>query len=121
METFVGLIVGILIYAVIAGLIIFIVGKLNLGLKVDGFGSAMIAGLFIGIVNGLVDMFVPGTTGLIGAVIDLVLAAVVIYVAGAVLKGLVVEGFVGAIVAALAIAVIGYLLAMLLGGMMAAS
>ena len=120
METLVALIVGILIFALISGIVIFIVGKLNLGLKVDSFVSAMIAGLFIGIVAGLVDMFVPGTTGIIGAVIDLVIAAAVIYLAGMVLKGLVVDGFVGALVAALAIAVIGWLLAMVLGGMAAA-
>ena len=46
MEAIIGLIFGILIGAVFSGAIIWLIGKMNLGLSVDNFGWAMLAGLF---------------------------------------------------------------------------
>ena len=112
MEVLVGAVIGILIGAVISGFVIWVVGKMNIGLTVEGFGSAMIAGLLIGLGNTIVRMVIPETGGLIGAVISLVIAAVVILGAGKVLSGLTVKGFGGALAAAVAIAVIYYLLAL---------
>jgi putative membrane protein len=97
-------------------LIIWIVGKLGLGLEVSGFGPAYIAAIVIAILNGLVAWLlgVLGITigaGFLGAVIHLVIAAVVLMAAGNFVKGLVVKGFTGAVVAALAIAAVGWLIA----------
>jgi putative membrane protein len=116
MEAFVGLIIGTLIGAVISGAIIWVVSKLNVGLSVDGFGWAMLAGLFIGVVSSLITHFVPAATGIVGAAVHLVVSALVIMLAGKVFSGVKVEGFKGALLAALAIAVIGFGLALLLGG-----
>ncbi len=117
MGLIIGLIIGTLIGAVIAGFFIWLVGKLNLGLSVDSFGSAMLAGLFIGVLTTLARMLVPGIDGIVGALVNLVIAAAVIYLAGQVFKGLTVNGFGGAFIAALAIAVISFLINMMLVGL----
>ena len=113
--TIVGLIIGILIGALFTGLIIWVVGKLGLGLEVTGFGSAYIAVIVIAILNGLVAWLLGalGITigaGLVGAILHLIIAAVVLIAAGNFVKGLVVKGFTGALVAAVAIAAVGWLI-----------
>ncbi len=122
MEGVLGLIVGILIAALISGFVLWIVSMLNLGLSVANFGWAMLAGLLIGILTNLAQSFVGDAGGIIGIVINLVIAALVILGCGALLKGLTVNGFVGALIAAVAIALINWGLVILLasaGGAMA--
>ena len=114
--TIVGVIIGILIGALFTGLIIWIVGKLGLGLEVSGFGPAYIAAIVIAILNGLVAWLLGALSitiggGFVGAILHLVIAAVVLMLAGNFVKGLVVKGFTGALVAALAIAAVGWLIA----------
>ena len=116
MEVFIGLVIGILIGAVISGAIIWIVSKFNMGLSVDNFGWAMVAGLFIGVITTLITYFVPNLSGIVGAVVHLVVSAVVILFAGKALSGVKVDGFTGALVAALMMALVGFGLALLLGG-----
>ena len=116
MEVFIGLVIGILIGAVISGAIIWIVSKFNMGLSVDSFGWAMVAGLFIGVITTLITHFVPDLSGIVGAVVHLVVSAVVILFAGKALSGVKVDGFTGALVAALMMALVGFGLALLLGG-----
>ncbi len=117
MGTIVGLIIGILLAAVVSGVIIWIVGKLDLGLQVDNFGWAMLSGLLIGFLTNLIMNLLPGTDGLARAVTYLVVSAVAIFISGAVLKGMAVKGYVGAPVAAVGIAVVNFvLLFIILGG-----
>jgi len=116
MEAIVGLIFGILIAAVVSGLIIWLVSKLNVGLSVNSFGWAMLAGLFIGAITNLLNPLVSGMNEILTAVINLVIAAGVILLAGKVFSGVKVDGFKGALIAALAIAVVGFVLALLLVG-----
>ena len=112
----IGLILGIVIAAVISGVIIWLVGKLNVGLTVKNFGWAMLAGLLIGILTSIVNMFVRDFGGAVGFIVQLVVSALVILACGKMLSGLTVDGFKGALFAAMAIAVIGFLLAMLTVG-----
>lgn len=111
----IGLIIGILIGALFTGLIIWVVGKLGLGLEVSGFGPAYIAAIVIAIISGVVNWLL-GVLGItiggdfFGAIIQLVVAAIVLLLAGRFVKGLVVKGFAGALVAALAIAAVGWLI-----------
>ena len=116
MEAIVGLIIGILIAAVISGAIIWLVSKLNVGLSVDNFGWAMLAGLFIGTLTNLFNRLLPGMNEVITMVIHLVISAGVILLAGKVFSGVNVKGFKGALIAAVAIAVVGFGLALLLAG-----
>lgn len=115
-----GAIVGIVIAALFSAVVIWIVGKLGLGLSVSGFGPAFVAGIVIAIVGGLVTWLLGalGITiggGLLGAIIHLIIAALVLMFAGNMVKGLKVNGFGGALVAAIAIAVVAWLISWLLG------
>ena len=114
----VGLIIGILIGALVSALIIWIVGKLGLGIEVDGFGPAFIAALVIAVISGLLTWLLGlvGITiggGLLGAIVHLVIAAIVLMLAGNFVSGLRVKGFTGALIAAIAIGAVGWLLAWL--------
>jgi len=115
MELLLDLIIVILVSAVV----IWIVSKLNLGLSVDGYGSAIIAAIVIAIVNAIVFWLLGllGITvfvGFLGAIVLLIIAAVVLLLSDKILPGMKVDGFLGAIIAAIAIAVIEWLLVLLL-------
>jgi putative membrane protein len=123
--TLVGAIIGILIGALFSGLVIWIVGKLGWGLEVDGFGAAYIAAIIIAVVSwGIMWlMSVLGITiggGFMGAIVHLLVAAVVLMISGNIVRGLRVKGFGGALVGAVALAVVGWLVGLLLGAFMPA-
>lgn len=117
---FLGLIVSIVISALLSGLVIFIVGKLGLGLEVSGFGPAIIAAVVIAIVSGVVYWllglfgFAPGS-GWLGAIVSLIIAAIVLMISDRFVAGMKVNGFVGAIVAAISIGVVWWLVSWVLG------
>ena len=118
MDAIVGLAIGILISAFVSGLIIWIVSKFDLGLHVDSFGWAMLAGLLIGAATNVARHLVPSTDGILGLLVNLVISAAVILACGALLKGLTVRGYKGALIAAVSIAVVGFLLLLVvLGGL----
>ena len=116
MEALIGLIVGIAISAVISGFIIWVVSKLKLGLHVDSFWWAMAAGLLIGAATNVITHFVPIGNEIVQVIVNLVVAAAVIFACGSLLKGMTVDGFSGALLAAVAIAVVSFLLLLLLLG-----
>jgi putative membrane protein len=112
--------IGIVVYFLVAAVVIWIVSKLNLGLTVDGYVTAILAAVVIAVVGGvvywLIGLFnISLGGGLCGAIINLIVAAAVLLLSGRFLKGLVVKGFGGAIIAAIAIGVVGGLLNWLLG------
>lgn len=117
MEAFVGLIIGILIAAVVSGAIIWLVSRLNVGLSVDSFGWAMLAGLFIGAITNLLSPLLAGMNGALMIVVNLVISAVVILLAGKLFSGVKVDGFKGALIAAVVIAVVGFVLALVLAAL----
>jgi putative membrane protein len=97
-----------------SGFVIWIVGKLGLGLEVDGFGPAYVAAIVIAVVSWLVFWLlgVVGLSlgvGLLSAIVHLVIAAIVLMVAGNMISGLRVKGFGGALVGAIALAVVAFL------------
>ena len=118
--TLIGMIIGILLGALISGFVIWIVGKLGLGLEVDGFLPAYIAAIVIAVVSwviywllGVLGITITG--GWLGALIHLVVAAVILLISDRFVKGMRVNGFVGALVGAIALAVVAWLVALVLG------
>jgi putative membrane protein len=113
-------IVSIVITALIAGFIIWIVGKLGAGLEVSGFGAAFIAAIVIAVVGGIITwllsvLHITIGGGLLSGIINLIVAAVVLLISGRFVPGLKVKGFGGALIAAIAIGVVTWLLGWLLG------
>jgi putative membrane protein len=96
----------------VSALIIYVVGRLGLGLTVDSFAPAIIAALVIsviaGIVNwllGLIGIDLTGNLSFLGSIVALVVGALVLLLSDRFVKGMKVDGFGGAIIAAIAIGV----------------
>ena len=70
----IGLLIGVVFSAAISGVLIWVVGKLGLGLEVDSIVTAFIVGITISVVGGLITWLLSFTTlklgrGLLGAVL----------------------------------------------------
>jgi putative membrane protein len=114
-----GTILSFLVWLVVAALVIWIVGRLKLGLSVRGFGAAAIAAIVIALVSAvivwLLSLFgISLGGGFLGAIIALIVAAVVLLISDRFVPGLEVKGFTGAIIAAIAIAVVSWIVLWLL-------
>jgi putative membrane protein len=109
------------VYLVAAAVVLVVVSRLNLGLTVESFGSAIIAAAVIAIVAGVIAWLLSlvgitiGGAGILAAILAIIVAAVVLMVADRFLPGMKVAGFGGAIIAAIAIGVVGWLLNWVLG------
>lgn len=108
---------AIVVGALISGFVIWIVGKLGLGLEVSGFGAAFVAAIVIAIISTIVDVLLAAAGvriggGLAGGIVHLVIAALVLMFSGSIVPGLRVNGFLGAMVAAIAIGVVAWLIAL---------
>ena len=115
-----GYFVSFLVALIVSALVIYIVGRLNLGLTVSGYGAAIIAALVIAIVGtvvwwllGLIGLTIGG--GLVGTIIYIIVAAIILMISDRFVPGMKVKGFTGAIVAAIAIGVVAWIVTWLLG------
>lgn len=116
-----GALIGAVIMGVISGFVIWLVSLFGLGLEVDSFRGAFWAALAIAVVNAIVTWILNAVgfsagTGIIGLVVNLVIAAVVIYLAAGFVPGFRVKGFTGALIAAVAISLVTWGLLVLVGG-----
>lgn len=120
------ILLDLIIIFLVSAVVIWIVGKLGLGMEVDGFGGAIVAALIIAIVGAVIGWildlsifdFLP-ESGFWGALVGMVVAAIVLLISDRFVSGLRVNGFVGAIVAAVAIGVIYWLINLVFGSALA--
>ena len=112
---FIAAIIGSAIGAVIAGVIIWVVSRLNLGLQVESFAWAIIAGALMAVLTNLILQFVTDFGGLGGLLVHLVVSAGVILASGSFLHGLRVNGYGGALLASGAIALLNFGVIWLMG------
>ena len=109
------LILGTIIAILVAAVVIYIVGRLNLGLSVANFTSAIIAAIVIGLVSGVIVWLLSllnislGGPGFWAGLVSLIVSAVVLLISDRFVSGMKVNGFVGAIIAAIAIGVVNWL------------
>ena len=120
MNTLVPLLIVTVIIGLISGFVIWVVGKLKLGLEVNGFGSAIIAGIVIAIAAGIITLIlglagIEFGEGLVGGIVHLIISALILLVSSRLLPGLKVKGFAGALVASIAIGSVYWLGGLLLG------
>ncbi|HHY57603.1 MAG TPA: phage holin family protein [Chloroflexi bacterium] len=119
MELTIGVLIGIALAGLISGVIIWIVGRLGLGLVVSGFVPALLAAFVIAILSGAITWLLTTLGlnvdgGVIGGIIHLLIAALVLLLSSRIVPGMMVQGPVGALVAALAIGAVGWLINALL-------
>ncbi len=96
---FVGAVIGALIF----GLIIWIIGKLNLGIQLKNYWWAVTLGILISAFTNFLHVLVPDTNAIISGILGIVVTALVITVSANRLKGIQSRGFAGALVAAISI------------------
>ena len=101
--------------------VLYIVGRLGLGLLVRDFGSAFIASAVISVVSGLIHGLL-GFVGLelvntnfFGAILSLAVAALVLLISDRFVKGMIVSGFVGAMIAAVSYGAVAWVLQWMIG------
>lgn len=99
-------------------LVIYIVGRLNLGLTVLSFVDALVAAAVIAIVTwlitwllGLLGIAIGG--GWAGVTVALLVSTVILLVSDRFISGMMVRGFFGPLIAAIAIAVVTWLVGIL--------
>lgn len=115
MELAVGVLIGIALAGLASSVIIWIVGRLGLGLVVSGFMPALLAAFVIAILSGLITWLLT-TLGLnidggfMGGIIHLLIAALVLLLSSRIVPGVMVQGPIGALIAALAISAVGWLI-----------
>jgi len=120
MNTLLPLLIATAIIGLISGFVIWIVGRLRLGLEVDGFGTAFIAAIIIAVVAGFITWLlgiagIEFGEGLVGGLVHLFVSAIVLMISARLLPGLKVAGFTGALVASIAIGAVYWLGGLLLG------
>lgn len=120
MEVIIGVLVGIVLAGLVSGVIIWIVGRLGLGLVVSGFVPALLAAFVIAILSGAITWLLTALGlnvegGIVGGIIHLLIAALVILLSSRIVPGIMVQGPVGAVIAALAIGAVGWLINAVLG------
>ncbi len=106
--------------ALIAAAVIWLVGKLGLGLEVDGFGSAFMAAIAIAALAFIITLLLAAAgvqdgDGLIGGIVHLIVTAVVLLISAKFLPGLKITGFAGALLASAAIGAVYWLGGLALG------
>lgn len=104
----------------VSGFVIWIVSRLKLGLEVNSFGSAFVAGILIAFVAGVITLLLGlagfmDSGGLVGGIVHLLIAAVTLLISARLLPGLTVSGFGGALLASVAIGAVFWLGGLLLG------
>lgn len=109
-----GTILDIVVAAALAGVVLMIVSRLNMGLKVANFKAAFIAAIAIAVVAGVIAWFlglfsVSLSGPWISAIVALIVAAVVLLTAARFVPGLEVKGFGGAIIAAIGIGIVTWI------------
>ncbi len=112
-----GLIIGVVLAGVMSGILIWIVSFLGLGLTVNGIGVAFLAGFAIAVVGGVISWLLSLVNlklgaGILGAVLNILLGAVVLVIGGKFIPGLTVDGWGGALLASVAIYAISWLLSL---------
>jgi uncharacterized membrane protein YvlD (DUF360 family) len=114
MNTLVPLLVATLVFGLVTAVLIWVVGRFDLGLETNGFGSALVAGLVAAFAAGAVTILlslanIGDGDGLIGGIVHLVVTAATLWLAGRLLPGLKVKGVAGVLVVAVAIGLVYWL------------
>ena len=115
-----GTIIGILIGTIFNAIVLWIVGKLGIGITIEKFGTAFVAAFVIALIGVLTYNFTKGMEGSMGefggAVLHIIFSAIVLLVVDKIMPGMKAKGFLGAVIAAIAIGVVQWLLGSVVAG-----
>jgi len=113
-----GLVIGVTLAAIISCVLLWVVGKLGLGISVDGIGAAFQAGLAIAVTGGVITWLLSLWNlklggGIVGAILNILLGAVVLLIGQRYIAGLRVDGFTGSLTASIVIYAISWVLSII--------
>lgn len=112
------IVIGVLVGALFNGFFIWLIARISSLLEVSGYGPAFIAAIVIAALNGLVKWLLGPSLGGPGSVlVNWIIAAIFLLIAGRLVKGLKVNGFGSALLAAAAIALFDWLVNWILIGL----
>lgn len=119
--TLIGAIIGILIGTIFNAIVLWIVGKLGIGITIEKFGTAFVAALIIAVIGVLTANLTKGMEGAMGkfggTVLHIVFSAAIILLVDKIMPGMKAKGFLGAVIAAIAIGVVQWLLGSVVAGL----
>ena len=114
----VGILIGVLVGALFTGFFIWVIARISSLIEVSGFGPAYLAAIVIAILNGLVKWLLGSTLGGTGsALVNWIISAIILLIAGRMVKGMKVNGFGSALLAAAVIALFDWLVTWALIGL----
>jgi putative membrane protein len=114
----VGILIGVLVGALFTGFFIWVIARISSLIEVSGFGPAYIAAIVIAVLNGLVKWLLGSTLGGTGStLINWIISAIILLLAGRMVKGIKVNGFGSALLAAAVIALFDWLVTWILIGL----
>jgi putative membrane protein len=114
----VGILISVLVGALFTGFFIWVIARISNLIEVTGFGPAYIAAMIIAVLDGLVKWLFGSTLGGTGsALINWIIAAIILLIAGRMVKGMKVNGFGSALLAAAVIALFNWLVTWILIGL----
>ena len=113
----IGLVIGVLFAAIFSGVLIWVVSFLDLGITIDGIGTAFIAGFAIAIIGGVITWLlslrsIKISSELLRFVFNALVGAAGLLISAQFLTGLTVNGFLGAMAASIAIGIMSWLLSL---------
>ncbi len=117
------ILIGVLVGALFTGFFIWLIARISSLIEVSGFGPAYIAAIVIAVLNGLVKWLLGSALGgtggaLTGSVlINWIISAIILLLAGRMVKGMKVNGFGSALLAAAVIALFDWLVTWILIGL----
>ena len=109
MENLIGGLIGGLIGVLFTSILLFVIGKFNLGIKFDSFGTAFLTAILIAVLTLVVNWiwgllgYTPPSGGISHFIIAVGSSAAILMTVGNFVKGLTVNGFSGALIASAAI------------------
>lgn len=124
MSGLLGLLIAMAIMALLSGLVIWIMGKLGLGMKVDSLASALVVAVIIAVVAGIVTfaLSILGVQevgeGLVGGLIHLLVTVASLLIGDKIVPGLHIAGISGALVVAFVIGSVYWFGGLLLGSLL---
>jgi putative membrane protein len=114
----IGILIGVLVGALFTGFFIWVIARISSLIEVSGFGPAFVAAIVIAVLNGLVKWLFGSTLGGSGsALVNWIISAIILLIAGRMVKGIKVNGFGSALLAAAAIALFDWFVTWILIGL----
>jgi putative membrane protein len=118
-----GTIIGLIIATLLNAVVLWIVGKMGVGMVIEKFGTAFVAAFLLALIGVLLTRLTGGwfagsNSAIMGTIVHIVVSAIILLIVDKILPGMQTKGFLGAIIAAIAIGLVAWLISLVVSGLM---